>query len=138
MGCDIHMLVELFDYWWVGCEEGERQEWRVVIQEPAAYGTRNYCVFALLAGVRTYDNVAALAPSRGLPKDVSAEAATQSEAYGPDGHSHSWATLAEALAFDWGEHGREFRGWLESLTTAPTRLRYREPKNVRLVFWFDN
>jgi hypothetical protein len=40
---------------------------------------------------------------RGLPEDVSPEAQAVSDWYAAEGHSHSWLTLAELLAYDWNQ-----------------------------------
>jgi hypothetical protein len=40
---------------------------------------------------------------RGLPEDVSPEVQAVSDCYGMEGHSHSWLTLAELLAYDWSQ-----------------------------------
>jgi hypothetical protein len=101
MGCDIHLRVQV---------QGKRSEaWRNVLdatrlgpdwtynddytRSPAS--ARNYLLFARLAGVRN-DNrrVTPLFADRGAPEGMPLW-----DAYC---HSHTWATLAELLAADWG------------------------------------
>lgn len=102
MGCDIHLRVQV---------QGKRSEaWRNVLdatrlgpdwtynsdytRSPAS--ARNYLLFARLAGVRN-DNrgVTPLFADRGAPEGE--------PLWDEDWcHSHTWATLAELLAADWG------------------------------------
>lgn len=147
MGCDIHMVVELFD--WTGSGDSEKQRWSVVLNEAAAYGERNYALFGLLAGVRAVD-MPLLAAPRGVPEDVSTATKRWAKRMGVDGHTHSWVTLKEVLDFDWSrptcyddvptceEACSDFLAWARGLTKGPTRLARRAPENIRLVFWFDN
>jgi hypothetical protein len=79
---------------------------------------RDYCVFAILAGVRNYSTEAGdafvpVAPPRGLPGDVSPEVARLSEFWDGDGHSHSWLTLREVLAYDWSRTVT-YRGFVDA------------------------
>ena len=55
---------------------------------------RNYDSFALMANVRNNGDTVPIDEPRGLPADVTAEAAREL-AFGGDYHSHSWLTLAE-------------------------------------------
>ena len=55
---------------------------------------RNYDSFALMANVRNNGDTVPIDEPRGLPADVTAEAAREL-AFGGDFHSHSWLTLAE-------------------------------------------
>lgn len=138
MGCDIHMVVELYD--WVPDGKGDEvQAWSMVIAEPAAYGDRNYALFGALAGVRNHD-VPKIADKRGVPEDASPETKKWSQRYGADGHSHSWVTLAEVLAYDWSAlpYETSFPDWAKALTKSPARMDYKKPEHIRFVFWFDN
>lgn len=91
----------------------------------AGYGSRNYALFAMLAGVRNGYDIRLVAEPRGLPADMSPELCrladeaaqeqmtsverdTQYErlraTYGAGwlgDHSYSWLTLAELLGYDW-------------------------------------
>lgn len=102
MGCDIHLRVQV---------QGKRSEaWRNVLDEDRlgpdwTYGinydldpasARNYTLFARLAGVRQREpKIEPLFAGRGAPKGMSP---WDTDYY----HSHTWATLAELLAADWG------------------------------------
>lgn len=136
MGCDIHLAVErrTADGWeraepmvprrYKGCEgeqPTERDRW---------YNGRNYPLFAILAGVRNGygfagtdwgDPVEPIDEPRELPDDVSAETAQWSEVWGIDGHSHSWLTLAELLAFDWDRQLTR-RCWVRRKRALPNHL----------------
>lgn len=98
MGTDIHAVFEVRNPAGVWEAVGEPDE------------TRNYRLFAALAGVRngvgfagvdTGDAVAPVFPPRGLPDCASPEYLDRVADMGEDGHSHSWLTLAELLAYDW-------------------------------------
>lgn len=110
MGCDIHMRAEV----------REASEWRPVgavfdsgwredkTAEP--WDGRNYDLFAILADVRnghgfagipTGDGFNPIAEPRGIPEDAAPESREFLESYDVDGHSHSWHTLADLLAYDW-------------------------------------
>lgn len=89
-------------YWCRG--EGKRRE--------DFYHGRNYDVFAILAdvrngrgfaGVKTGDGFNIISEPRGVPKDASPEYLKRVEEYGVDGHSHSYHTIADLDAFDWGQ-----------------------------------
>jgi hypothetical protein len=108
MGCDIHC--------WAEAKKPDGT-WDVVPgivtrdTEPGNPGEavegRNYALFALLAGVRNYDDVVPLAEPRGIPHDGSDYYLKMVENWGGDGHSHSWLTLAELLAHDWAKGVKE-------------------------------
>lgn len=74
------------------------------------YDGRNYDLFAMLAdvrngrgfaGCRTGEGFAPIAAPKGLPEDASPEVADWAEGRDVDGHSHSYLTLTELLAYDW-------------------------------------
>lgn len=133
MGCDIHEYVEV---------RGEDGRWRVIgerREDPTYPGEfeffggpldidRNYNLFAILADVRngrgfagcdTGNRLTPIADPRGLPEDCDPVTRAESDRWGCDGHSHSWATLAELLAYDWTQtvthrgyvNGPEFSLW---------------------------
>lgn len=137
MGCDIHLAVEVRkngvwerrlpppearDPWYVKqAAERDADKWAKKRSEVEWYHDRNYEVFAILAGVRNYNNVTPISEPRGLPDDVSPEVARLNydhPEYDEDGddvslgdHSHSWLTLAELLAYPWGTEVEE-EGWI--------------------------
>jgi hypothetical protein len=153
MGCDIHCHAE----------KRSPEGWkRLPIPEP--FDWRQYGLFGFLAGVRNYSQVPSLAPHRGLPADVSAEVREDSEGWNGDGHSHSWVTLGELLAFDYDAPVEDRRvtrqvaanAWDGGCTAEPgggeqtTYRAFLGPKFFeelerlkvagadRIVFWFDN
>lgn len=104
------------------------------------YHARHYALFALLAGVRNYDDeITPLSAPRGVPADISDLGARVIDDFGADGHTHSWYTLAELWEhrFRIAEISREFvddtlvilHGYVPEGGTD---------EDVRLVFFFDN
>lgn len=128
MGCDIHVYTEVFDKGeWKTADEwvkeraytGLMNEYSYVRKE--VYDGRNYTLFGFLANVRqnwqptgdgsshgfggsdTGEAVKPIDMPRGLPDDVCDRVRKTSDAWGPDGHSHSWFTLKELLEADWDQ-----------------------------------
>ena len=115
MGCDIHLYAEKLDKdgQWVTADEWKVDEddgKKYVPWGSGFYSGRNYELFAILADVRngrgfagidTGDRVNPIDNPRGLPNNVCPEVEAQNESWGVDGHSHSYFTLAELLAYDW-------------------------------------
>jgi hypothetical protein len=115
----------------------------------AWYSRRNYRLFGLLADVR--GSIDSPWSHRGIPKDSPIEALDHDDRIGRsrwDGHSHSYVTLAELKAYDWGtvvEHWDGTRvpvetacGWFvnHTLPTIEKELGVG-PEDIRLVYWFD-
>jgi hypothetical protein len=104
MGCDIHLHVERrTDVGWEQVPDPESDDWT---HPTRWFHDRNYELFAILADVRNSEGDERLQPivdPRGLPADVSDAVGTSSEEWGIDGHSHSYLTVAEILAFDWDQ-----------------------------------
>lgn len=171
MGCDIHLVAErkTADGWevipgpivpcWLCSMNG-----RVAAEcyrchgsgefRASWYSDRLYVVFAALAGVRNYaasprvdgqaQPLAPIAEPRGLPADMSAETRDLIED-DMDGHSDTWLTLDEVLAYDWDQpitddtevwplrnNARVFLERMEQLRQLTAG------DEVRLVFNFDN
>lgn len=112
MGCDIHLFAEArgADGVWRHINEIEDREvydsetGDVKGFEPRPipfYSGRNYGLFGVLAGVRWQCPHGQIAEQRGLPADVSPEVQGEADDWGEDGHSHSYLTLAELIAYDW-------------------------------------
>ncbi len=117
MGCDIHFYVEKrVDGKWLPADKWEhdpddenpkrlRTPWR-----ERFYDGRNYSTFSILAnvrngrgfaGIKTGDGFNFISEPKGIPEDACPEYKQECEAYGSDGHSHSFLTVAEIMAFDW-------------------------------------
>jgi hypothetical protein len=107
------------------------------------YLGRNYTLFGILAGVRDRSVTPIASIDRGLPIDVSEEVSKLSSEMIVDCHSHNYLYLYEILNSeyykmtdleldDWGIGTCFFRKTVNSL------LKIGEPKDVRIVFWFDN
>lgn len=120
MGCDIHMRAEVRknNKWEIVGEvfpnryyrpENELSEWnQPKTAEP--YGGRNYDLFAILAdvrngrgfaGIKTGEGFVPISEPKGIPEDASEEAKEFLNSYGGDGHSHSFFTVSELMAYDW-------------------------------------
>lgn len=130
MGCDIHGFVEakIGDKW-------------VAITELYSNG-RNYERFAALAGVRGEGP-----EPKGIPNDISDTVKYWIDAWGCDGHSHTWFPIKEAAKI-----------FLNTKENSPTEQEIAHPietifnvdvaalkhnfgvskKNIRLIIWFDN
>jgi hypothetical protein len=109
MGCDIHVYTEKRndkDHW-VNVDLWRLNEYynpydpeyaysgsQLIIN--SCYTGRDYTLFSALADVRSgSDDTPVFSQPRGLPDDVSDIVRFESDRYGVDGHSHSYATLAE-------------------------------------------
>lgn len=135
MGCDIHLHVEF----------KVRGMW-LHYSHPRI--SRNYELFAKMAGVRAYDDeVKPLCYARGLPADISATTMFDVKVrWKADAHNYSWLGRNELVELQkWFEKqswascfedtfGFFFGSTLDaSKETWPTGV-----EDVRVVFWFDN
>lgn len=150
MGADIHFVIEArtSDYGWVGTYTTDVSA-RPKPRSGDSYSklkSRNYAFFAMLAGVRGEGP-----EPLGLPDDVSDLAAHESDGWGDDGHSHSYCSLLEFV------RKRYITEWRDGEAIGPQAMRDalagkldekalyeymdyppEDPKNYRVVFWFDN
>lgn len=106
---------------------------------------RNYDLFAMLAGVRngrgfagckTGEGFVPIAEPKGVPEDASPGYAWEAERWDCDGHSHSWLTVAELLAYDWDQR-TERSGVIGSAQFARF-LRDRKPSSWSGDVWGRN
>lgn len=99
MGCDIHFYVETrkSDEWITAdvWEDGD------VPYSKAFWDRRDYDLFAILANVRNSSGFVPVSEPRGVPDDACAEYRAVVGQWNGDGHSHSYFTLAELMAYDW-------------------------------------
>lgn len=130
MGCDIHTIAEvknentgkwescgkIFPYEYYDPEKESKvdddgYEWnpKTVV---SPYSGRNYDLFAILAdvrngrgfaGIKTGEGFNPIDDPRGIPSDASSETKEFLNSYEGDGHSHSYFTVAELLAYDWDQ-----------------------------------
>lgn len=131
MGCDIHAMIEAkrrYAYgnmWsWHGCGR--------------LYLSRDYRLFAKLAGVRNYDTVKPIAPPRLDAVNFAAEFDDETTSqdfwlwardYGVDGHSHTFVSLDELRTAD---------ADLAARCRLIVMAHGFKPEEARLVFFFDN
>jgi hypothetical protein len=115
MGTDIHAYLETFDsdgLPWVSRDVWVKDDYEgmTVPYTKTVLSNRNYDLFAILANVRngrgfagivTGAGFAPMAAGRGFPEDVSAEVRSSYGGWAGDGHSTTWVTLADVLAYDW-------------------------------------
>jgi hypothetical protein len=153
MGCDIHCFAEKYR-WGKWVKIGEvfdnpfhdptfpRSSWNSR-KTAQPYSERNYYMFSILANVRNDWGIIPIAMPKGFPVDVSSDVWNYSnDKYGRDGHSHSWLTVDELLAYD----------WYRTITIDRVPMTYRDlaspnilfynlrkvgQKKVRIVFFFD-
>jgi hypothetical protein len=129
MGCDIHFYVQKqMNCVWVSADRWEPNKYAddegepklAIPYEKRFYSGRNYDLFGILADVRngrgfagldTGDGFVPIDDPRGLPVDVSEPVKADSDRWDGDGHSHSWFTVAELLAYDWTQTTKH-RGYL--------------------------
>lgn len=98
--------------------------------------SRNYRLFAVLAGVRNYDNATVpIAEARGLPADCSLQ--LREELDDSDLHSHSWLLLAEVLPRLTELDALGCPGFVSFIREKAKAYAGREDC-VRFVFAFDN
>lgn len=145
MGCDIHAHIEIqIDDDWL-------------YYAPAKI-SRNYDIFAKMAGVRNYSSITPVGEPRGLPDNISQ--ITRLHHADRGGHSESWLSHGELVAIiAWErdllaenrlEHrdedrfryggllgvylfGEGLERWVKNRTGYP-----KEIEDIRLVFWFDS
>ena len=93
MGCDIHLFSEIKDGGKWHCIDGFIDQRGYIETISFLDDSRNYRLFAILAGVRSSSGVTPIVLPRGLPNDCSKEAMRASTEFAGDGHSHSWLSL---------------------------------------------
>lgn len=91
--------------------------------------SRDYNWFALIGGVRGYGSDSAFETNKGIPDDACKETKHEVETYGCDGHSHSWLMVDEILNEPRAKDFPQTK-WLKKFV--------KDPKNTRMVFFFDN
>ena len=174
MGCDIHSFAEVRrDGKWervvniFPADEWERKYYNLdFMDEP--FRCRSYGLFGFLANVRNYSAIPPLSAPKGLPDDLSEGVMEHTAGDVWDGHSSSWFSLDELLAFDYSQPVEDRRcavqtgpnSWDGGATAEPgagAMTTYQEflpeeyfeslavlkrevadPKDARIVFWFDN
>ena len=137
MGCNIHGWIEVLAW-----PDSERDRWWGVHEIPY---TRNYVLYAVLAGVRNRGDITPISPPRGMPKDAGLMSRCEAEEDGSDGHTHSWLTYKELKDFDWLQTPDDFmiidriHIFFKALINEMRFLSGEYGKEgVRVVFWFDN
>lgn len=143
MGCDIHFYVErrvdgvwiTADKWTKAQYESEGDTLRVNYSD-SFYHERNYNLFAILADVRngrgfagvpTGEGFNPIASPKGIPEDACVEYLKEVERWDGDGHSHSYFTVAELMAYDWTQTSTLF-GQVELSEWARWKT-YGEPES---------
>lgn len=124
MGCDIHMMVEVKktinnDEKWVSYDHFRKNPYFGVfddedeLERVDLYSSRNYVTFSQLCGVRSYfDDSPRISNPRGVPSDSCNYISDEVKKWDGDGHSHSFATLAEIIAFRANLAPTKFKGMI--------------------------
>lgn len=110
MGCDIHNYVEIkTDHFWRLVKKPVQSDWnKFYFVDYYAYKDRNYDLFSQLANVRngsgfsgcvTGEGFEPISAPKGMPDDCDDLITASSERWSTDGHSHSYLSLAELLAY---------------------------------------
>lgn len=153
MGCDIHITVEsrargATGGWEAGGWEAVAVPKRMMREYELAcmrdrpgfradWLHRNYMLFSMLAGVRNDFGVKPIAQPRGWPDDATEEAEFNRKDYGVDGHSHSWLSLGEIMAYEPSDEVRDRCGrWFHEVLPELFRIS-KDGTEVRIVFFFD-
>ena len=99
IGCDITLHCECRrDGVWHNCDNFEWNEKTKTYEFVSIYSWRNYDLFGILAGVRS-NEFDSIDDPRGLPKDISLKTKEMADEWKDSGHSYSWLTLRELLAW---------------------------------------
>lgn len=124
MGCDIHMMVEAKmtvngDEKWVSYDHFRKNPYFGVFEDEGElervdiYSSRNYVAFSQLCGVRSYfDDSPRISEPKGIPSDSCDYIVNEVKAWDCDGHSHSFATLAEIKEFRASLAPTKFKGMI--------------------------
>lgn len=104
MGCDIHAAIEHRDNvgewhaYTIPNKNYGKYEWDKGMTTARVDINRDYDTFSILANVRNYEGgFVFISDERGLPEDISSEAAAACDG----DHSDTWVSLTEILEFDW-------------------------------------
>jgi hypothetical protein len=144
MGCDIHVHIEVrIDGVWEH------------YAHPSV--SRNYVLFAKMAGVRNYQKkIAPISKPKGVPSNMTKITRLDLEAWDTDAHSVSWFDLQDIMKLeewlkeqDWGgvlkndlEYGvlrtYLFGNSFSGLVKYPEDIRIPGLEDARFIFWFDN
>lgn len=160
MGCDIHSHVEVrkSGQWLEVGAVFQLEPWEFRLNgeqtsnEPRAFRIRNYGVFGFLADIRNYSRVPPIMePRREWPSNSPSVIGDKygTEYLDTDRHTHSWLTLAELLAADYGQRFVDKRDGDKEVTvceflgpnffaTLGELANLGAPDDVRVLFCFDN
>jgi hypothetical protein len=125
VGCDIHGWVEVIDNGkWIAVKALKDRQ-------------RNYRRFALLAGVRDYQEESQARP-KGIPDDISDTAKYDIKQWNSDGHSHSYIALKDAAKIFLATDDKPTDYAKEYALDKYFDFDGEKAENARLIFWFDN
>ncbi len=128
MGCNSHMYIEYKS------KTSIRHEYSCFFHN--RIDSRNYDLYAKMAGVRNYDNIEPIDTPRGLPSDIGHYPYEDYKEYIDDYHSASWLTGEEFIqAVE--EVAKDDLYWVGIAALVKTLVDNPE-LDCRVVFWFDN
>lgn len=144
MGCDIHLFVEKKDAdgnWEFVYPDRELR--KPDPEDEEDWGDdghwivyRNYDLFSILAGVRSWDGVKPISAPKDLPEDVSLKMRDVHDRWSGDAHSASYLTLRELVEFDWVGHTIRRKGRLDMTLCARAMMMYSiDPDMARLKYF---
>lgn len=147
MGCDIHCFVEKHNKETNKWEETKgnfsyfgQEDWELDYIDTPFYW-RDYTMFAIFANVRNGGKVKPISFPKGLPKDVSDKVKNIRQGMidaDTDVHSSSYLTIDELIAFDYDRAGVREELDIMYFKHLEEIKELGSPKEVRIVFWFDN
>ena len=137
MGCDIHAHFEI----------KLNNKWEHYSQPRIL---RNYRLFALIAGVRNFDNkITPIVKPKGLPKNLSVTTQLDVNRGKQDWHTYTWLDTDEIVLLlntdfvkeDWKFEftqlgflfGNGWGDWKDYPDSYPTEI-----EDIRFICWFDN
>lgn len=124
---------------WVSADEWELDEndgYSYWYNKPF-YSGRNYYLFNILAGVRSYgETELMITEPKGVPDDASEAYKYMVEQWDGDAHSHSYFLLDELLKCDWSKYDEQNVDYFYHKLLELKNI--GDPSEIRIVFFFDN
>lgn len=131
MGCDIHTHIE------VKIENTWHHFAKPCVE-------RYYNLFALMGPCGRRPDIKPIAPSRGLPTDISIVTRLSYQEWESEAHGESWLAkheieqLKRLFELDMGRKYNTAKHNLEFGIFRTLLPRWRKIQDTRIVFWFDN
>lgn len=153
MGCDIHSFAEVKKYnkWTIVYNHFELddfdKDWYKSDKTHNPFHYQSYAIFGFLANVRNYSNSFSFKPKYKIPEDCDKRIRRDYDSWEQDRHTPSYLTLYDLLSFDYSTVFFDERSNIETnytdflgssfFKTIEELKLLGEPKDVRVIFWFD-